>query len=292
MEEFKRGLDADFIKALNAEVEKDSWWKKIVDDKELFIGIRENYLNVYFNGASLLKLGYIGGNLIGETHFKYLLKGLRRHKSVDEYVNFKQGEFKQDWENVEIHPNIEGHLSEIKQTSELFQGKEKKGVHTIILENLNVIDTEIKIPGSGSQFDFAAFRKADNGLELVFYEAKHFSNSSIRARKEPEVIGQIRRYETALSEHTEEIQKSYRQVATNIAALEGYADRRSNLFNKIGNGDFEICPTVHLVIFGFDDPQKKAANAPDGVFVKLKKLLGKNRVLTKGDPKGFRQGIC
>ena len=52
---FNRGLKDEFVEALNREYEKDGgWWKKIVDDPELFIGIREDYLNIYFHGSSLL----------------------------------------------------------------------------------------------------------------------------------------------------------------------------------------------------------------------------------------------
>lgn len=56
---FSRGLKTEFVAALNqAYGDQDSWWKKLVDDNDLYIGIRGNYLNVYFNGGSILELKY------------------------------------------------------------------------------------------------------------------------------------------------------------------------------------------------------------------------------------------
>jgi hypothetical protein len=55
MSMFNRGIDKRFIDRLNAEYER-GWWRSIVCDLELFVAIRENYLNVYWNGNSLLRL--------------------------------------------------------------------------------------------------------------------------------------------------------------------------------------------------------------------------------------------
>ena len=56
MSKFSRGIRDKFVKSLNDEYEKNTWWRRIADDPQLFIGIRENYLNVYFNGGSVLEL--------------------------------------------------------------------------------------------------------------------------------------------------------------------------------------------------------------------------------------------
>ena len=56
-------------------------------------------------------------------------------------------------------------------------------------------------------------------IKLVFYEAKHFENSEIRARIEPKVVEQIRKYHIALSEHKIEIMNSYKRIFKNIVEL-------------------------------------------------------------------------
>lgn len=55
MGNFNRGLCDDFVDALNREYKKtDSWWRRFVDDKHLFIAIRDKYLDVYYCGARIL----------------------------------------------------------------------------------------------------------------------------------------------------------------------------------------------------------------------------------------------
>jgi hypothetical protein len=71
---FNHQIGHDFVNRLNAEYERGGWWRAIVSDTDLFIAIREDYLNVYHNGASLLKLTFMGDRLVGETHYKYLLR--------------------------------------------------------------------------------------------------------------------------------------------------------------------------------------------------------------------------
>ena len=289
---FKRGLKDEFVEALNREYEKDGgWWKKIVDDPELFIGIREDYLNIYFHGSSLLKLEHTGGHLVGETHYKYLLKSPCRDELDNKYVNFKKGYF-DPLNGMESYRDIGEDIDAIKKKAAAsLRGTEKKGVHKIILRNENIIDTEIAFPGSGKRVDFAALREEKNKLKLVFYEAKVFSSSEIRAGVgKPQVIDQLEKYEKILSERAEGIRKSYSRVATTFLDLAG-CGRRSALFQQAKEGSFEVCPEVRLVIFNFNGAQREAANASGGLFARLKDILGKNRVLTKGDPRKFVVGI-
>ena len=72
---FRRGLCQDFVNRLNEMYkESGSWWRKFVDDQELFLAIRDDIVNVHFRGNSLLKLRWEKGDIIGEIHYKYLLK--------------------------------------------------------------------------------------------------------------------------------------------------------------------------------------------------------------------------
>ena len=89
--QFNRGISEAFVQALNCEYEKDGWWTRLVSDKRLFVGIRENCLNVYYKGASVLELRYIEGRFVGRSHFKYLLNQTTDRRS--DYVQFTDGEF-------------------------------------------------------------------------------------------------------------------------------------------------------------------------------------------------------
>src|SRR5271154_5012794 len=74
MEILSRGLTTDFVNALNAAYnDENSWWKPIVDDRELFVTPRKTCVCVYYRGNRLLKLSLNNGRLAGEIHYKYLL---------------------------------------------------------------------------------------------------------------------------------------------------------------------------------------------------------------------------
>ena len=54
---FSRGLRVEFVEALNELYDQPgSWWRRLVDDQGLFLAVRDNYVNVYWLGCSLLRL--------------------------------------------------------------------------------------------------------------------------------------------------------------------------------------------------------------------------------------------
>ncbi len=286
---FRRGLDEPFIDALNSEYGKSGWWKRIVDDKDLFIAIRNGYLNVYFNGGSVLELRHAGGELVGKTHFKHLLN--LATESNDDYIRFSGGKFSP----VEIgksYRDIASDIEGIKKSIKLYQGDEKAGVHHIILDNCNVIDTEIAIPGENARIDFAALQRCKGRMNIVFFEAKTYSSPDIRSQNRPAVLEQICRYNTMICGRREELEEAYRQVLRNVLCLEGWRDRRHPVLSEAAACDLHVDPKIRLVIFGFDAPQRRAAeDGSNGAFRRLRHCLGEDRVLTRGDPKGLRRGI-
>lgn len=59
---------------LFVELEKDPvWWRLLRMDRELYINVRkDNYINVYYRGASIMKLSYDNGKFKAEIHNNYL----------------------------------------------------------------------------------------------------------------------------------------------------------------------------------------------------------------------------
>ena len=76
---FNRGLCDAFVEVLNNEYGKGGWWRNLVDDKETFLAIRENYLNVYYRGNSLLKL-----DLTSNGFRPYIDSAFRSRQSIYE----------------------------------------------------------------------------------------------------------------------------------------------------------------------------------------------------------------
>ncbi|MDE0407655.1 MAG: hypothetical protein OXN81_07310 [Alphaproteobacteria bacterium] len=286
---FNRGLDDRFVDALNEEYEKHSWWSKLVDDNGLYIGIRNNYLNVYFAGGSILELHHRSlGGFTGITHFKYLLN-LSREQAHRDYVKFKNGQF--DPVSIkESYTDIARDIGKIKDAASHYQGDEKKGVHRISIEAKNVIDVEIQIPGERRRIDFATLQWVNDNIEIVFYEAKLYSNGDIRGVN-PKVCEQIREYESMLSRRCEEIAESYSRLVNNIVSMNGWRQRRDEIFMEAANRNLSVNPKVRLAIFDFDDPQKNAANSADGLFTKLKCILGEDRVVAAGRPQDLKSKI-
>lgn len=292
---FERGISTAFVDRLNAEYRAGGWWKAIAEDRDLFIAIRQNYINVYLNGNSLLKLWLEGNELVGETHYKYLLVP----EASRPYVKVIGGQARIESHADLFLPDLTD-LQALKRAASTYSGGEKSGVHQIVMCNPNVIDVEIAFGAenektgstTANRIDFAALRRQAHGLEVVFYEAKQFSNKELRASgADIPVLEQLRRYESFLRNEQQALTASYRTVCENLMALEGVRERYAPVQDMMRElPGFAIQGEVRLVVFGFDNDQKKGPNwLPH--WKKLDDKLGCN-LLLKGDTKDFTNGIA
>lgn len=304
MSEFKRGLTDDFVCKLNDLYgQEKSWWKELVDDPDTFVAIRDNYVNVYYQGASLALVQPSGSGVAARVHYKYLLDP--EPWRDDEYVRVgKDGEV--DWGRLgrESFPMDRINVRALKAAAENYAGEEKTGVHEIIRANHNILDVEIAIGQRGTaakapsapRIDFAALHVSEAGPEVVFYEAKTFANhKALRARGagKPEVISQIRTYEQLLKDNRSSIEKSYEHVCRNLRALSGIRERnrkRYEMLENVAGKPLTIDEEPKLVVFGFDNDQR-VGKTWEPHRKKLEDKLSCERVLLKGDSKDFRNGI-
>ena len=259
---FNRGLSDDFVKALNEEYRKGSWWRNLVDNPKTFLAIRDDYVNIYHSGCSLLMLKLNGGRLEGLVDYKYLLRP--ELKAADPYITVVDGK-----PDLGQHSSLYllddlANVDDLTDAVEPFAGEEKTGVHKIILGNPNVLDVEIAISDRGRalRIDMAALHKVDQGVEIRFYEAKTFSNNSLRAATGmPEVIDQINSYGQLINEQRAAVEESYIQVCRNLSDMDGVAGRhpeRHELLKEIAKGSVQlhVDTELHLLIFGFDADQR------------------------------------
>ena len=219
----------------------------------MFLAIRDNYVNVYYRGCSLVRLTSSPGGVVGEVNYKYLLL-----PEIDdsEYVKVIDGE-----------PRIPDglfvrHLDQLdamKAAAAKHAGAEKTGVHEIVLKNPTVVDVEIAFGGeSNRRIDIASVRSADRAAILTLFEAKHFNNSDLRARKDrsPDVLEQIRAYGDIVDAHRHQIVKSYTTVLRNRLNLKGLAQQhteRHRTIEGLVDRKIELDPMgVRLLVFGFD----------------------------------------
>lgn len=267
MSEFKRGIkNLNFITELN----NNCYFQKMVSDEDLFIAIRNEYINVYYYGQSICKIEFKKreNEIKWTTHKKYLGINESGYSSTGDYLN---------------------RIDELKHNARIYGGREKEQVKKHILEDkgLCILDVEVtfskehsngKVYGKIS-IDYVTVEKNEGEINnLVFYEAKHFNNSEIRANDTPKVFGQLEKYERVLSDsnHKAEILNSYKHIFENIKALN--LNNRSKLDELIGvNSQYlEIDTKPRLILFEIDKNKK------DDIHLnKLRDRLGSKGLILK-----------
>ena len=295
MTPFKRGLDQNFVEKLNEMYDSCSWWREFMNDKDLFLAIRNNYINVYYRGNSLLKLERQGRGrkrtTVGKIHHKYLPS-----RCVDEsaYVKIIDGKSCfQDTKSL-FFENLD--VKKLKVAADCHAGPEKTGVYEIICANGNILDTEVGFSTPRSYVDFAALIEEEQGVKIVFFEAKHFTNQELRTsgNANPKVICQIERYKCLLKKNRHVLIDRYHNVCCNLLCIKGLAEKhpkRHKILKSVAAGT-KLCidEDPRLVVFGYDRDQE---NGDDWKVHReiLEKKLGKCRVFFKRDSKGFTHGI-
>lgn len=250
-----RSLSPKFIDALNVLYnDEKSWWRKIADDKDVFILIRNNELRVQANGGLLLQVNQdLQSNIICKTHEDFL--SLRSEKNP--YVVLEETT-SGPIQRVEGLKGFVKHYSKIKRRINIFTGKERQAVQYLANNLPEIVDIEIGFEGelkpnaskkSVPRIDMAAITEKGT---LVFFEAKLFGNSEIRSKKTPRVVDQLQRYQQLLSKKGNEIITAYQDQLNIYAQLKGQFFK--NRSRKISN--LSIHPHARLIVTDFDASQR------------------------------------
>lgn len=298
---FQRGLPDNFVALMNdAYGQGDSWWRKLVDDGDIFVAVRGGYLNVYYRGNSLIRLDLKSGSLVGAVHYKYLL-----NPGLDEYVPVVEGvpQFQGGLERY--FTQALSNIGALKKAADPYADVEKSGVHEILRCNPNIIDVEAAFGGvprkdgkgvSAPRVDFVALQEDEDEIRLVFFEAKDFGNAALRAGGDrlPDVVEQVVEYRDLLEANREKVEGAYREVCRLLLEIEGQAVRkpvRDAMMRKVVSSEKPLVVDIapRLVVFGFDDAQR----AGEAWKRQERKLLDAlpGPLLMKGSPKGFTVGI-
>lgn len=298
---FKRGIWNDtFMEALRQLASQESWWREVLEDPGLIIAVRDEYLNVYWQGQSLFKVSYRGGKVHAETHPKYLLD-----PSLGTPVPFDGVRFTLPQSPMVHEFKPKTTLRDMKRAAALYAGEEKKGVHTIVRKHPTVLDVEISLRRLDPEedqsplprIDIAAVEHRGNDIYLVFWEAKLFWNKDLRAKKskQPPVIEQVKDYQDILRCHCSSVLESYRQVAKNLVAItemRPHGSALDDVIRRIAATPERLKmadpPEVGLLVFDFDADQRDGA-AWKPHKEKLERALP-NRTRMTGDAKDIRLG--
>jgi hypothetical protein len=296
---FDRGItNPKFVDALK----KWPRWQAIISDKDLFVGIRKECINIYYQGCSLFKISYKEPQLILETHYKYLV-----HPNVKKPLVSWEGERPAVKDRVDEILIQEFELDLLKKSSRWYAEDEKVGVHSILKSNGNIVDVEValspksddeteaedqdpKVRRVADRIDFAAIQKKGGNACIVFFEAKRFHNGELRSQIfKPAVIEQVKRYEAFIEKYRLNLEESYRKVCKNLFELT--PDRIHELVKDVTGGrkQLTVDSDVRLVIFDFSADEDNGRDWRDH-----KKVLCdyfQDRLLMKGKPHKFTRGI-
>jgi hypothetical protein len=249
MWEFSRHVDETVIKELN---KQKLWKEKLKDDCErrnVFLAIREGRISFYSRGGRLFEFN--GNSFI--THIKYT-----SIIDADESKNYITQE---QLVNMKLIDNFIDWYDRIKENCELYSGEEARGISYLYQnssylsdENYIVLDIEVAFKNENNnqeRIDILLYDTQSQSLRFV--EAKHFSNKDLWSNSKPKVIEQIEKYVVQLDLNKEKIIKEYTF----------YIDGLNKLFNKKLKPPKTIEPKISLLIFGFDDAQKRGDRFQD-----------------------------
>lgn len=287
---FHRRISAKFIENLNRVYdESGTWWRKIVDDKDVFIAIRQDYIDVYYKGGALLKVIDAGkGKINCLIHQKYLLvadeeneanyRSLTRPPRGTPGVGLQIRDLAAFSENyVKIKSNVQ-RLAGIERKVEndiasradvklgividmeiAFSKKDIKDTDAMSGDAILTARASNYAPGIAkssrvrvpSRMDFAMMT-ADGSL--LFFELKLYENPELRSKDSPPVVDQLRAYTNLLQNQTQAIERAYQGVLESWRDLHGtFFKRRSQLAST----KLRVDTHPRLLIVDFDDDQKK-----------------------------------
>lgn len=223
------------------------WKNKLKDDclkQKVLLAIRENYIDFYHKGGRLFNFNNNGFR----THIKYASVIVSKGKDYLTHEELKTSNLITDFESG---------YARIKENCALFSTIEPLCVSEIYhkhsyLSTSNVVVLDIEIcfesltdKGKMDRIDMLIYDKSAKVLQFV--EAKHFTNPEIWSETKPRVIDQLDRYEKQIDKRKQSILENYIEYVKII----------NDLFEISLPLPVEIHPKTMLLIFGFDDNQKR-----------------------------------
>ncbi len=252
-----------------------AWLRDALGDPKLFFALRDERIDVYYRGRALYSIEFSGGRVIPKTHVKYLILD-----DGDRYIKMRNGSF--DYKR----PYLQGvyqekvSLRQMKAAARTFSGVESVGVYDAINKDPFVIDVEVAFNRSSEgvterddleagrkqdRIDVVRLRKKSEGVDLVFWEAKHFSNSELFNDK---ILNQLAAYEKQLQAREDQLLTAFQNVCAFHVSLsrlrknlrfDGASDDHLEMLEGLASGSLplNVVKEPSLFVFGFDSDQKK-----------------------------------
>jgi hypothetical protein len=226
------------------------WGRRIFDYRQgkdhLFIAVRDRYLSVYINGRAVFKkVEEKNGRLVALFDQRYLYG--KDHPSGDLCFDgekiFRKGNESGRIESEHSPRHFAAWVHRVRSYDLVDLGDEKvssdpedvseKGSLARHALDPAVINLEMALPGFPSvskktgkeiliapRIDMVRLEQTGAGAELVFIEAKLFSNGALRsASSENPTVNQIRKYRDYLDRHRDSICLAYVQACKHLVEI-------------------------------------------------------------------------
>ena len=187
------------------------WWKKLKEVDNLYFNIRKNNrINIYYRGASIMSLSWKDGKIVAEIHNYYL----GYEKNICEKLSIKYGNETLKPEEIICRiPTIMKRVEANKKNAACLEGEEINGKNyssekyyqsEMYLNNNQYIDTEFAVSlDDGTAIRIDLVKVNENG-EIQFEELKLIDDdrldSAKHKNKEVEILRQMNSYEQFLKE--------------------------------------------------------------------------------------------
>lgn len=302
MSDFKRGIKNEaFLEGLRRLAAEESWWRDVLLDRSLIVAVRDEYLNVYWQGQSIFRVSFANGRVAASTHPKYLL-----NPDVSGQIFLAGGSFElEKLQTTMLIGSYEGPvtLSKLKRAAGLFSGGEKEGVHAIATSNPSVVDVEIALSANGlsdvgslPRLDMAVFEPAAGHVDLVFWEAKLFGNPQVAPGS---IVLQVGKYQRVVEAFQQKLLDSYRLVAKNlveISKMSGGVRQVVQAVQQVADGSAHLSVStsdIGIIVYGYDADHQRPGSRGETLKKELARALseigvGQERLRFRGDPKGLR----
>lgn len=273
MQDFQpRFLTPEFVTAVKVEA-KGGWWRDVLDDPDLLIMVRENYLSVYYLGGAVFKRVELVRSESGHPQLKacldskYLAVG-ESNEASDGDVSLRGTSFAPIARLPEpafVRDYTSDTLRLIKRniSRRWPETKERSGVYHIAMNNPHVIDIELSVPGEYNgastdhpQVDLVALEGDGDRVRLVFWEAKRRKSKELTDRgARRHVVQQIAEYREVAARNAPALEMGYAKLVKNLieigrlrnpARLAHHNLERVNADRVVYVGD----PQAGLIVFG------------------------------------------
>ncbi len=196
------------------ELEKNNteWWQNLVNDPSIYIDIRkDNIINAYYRGASIIKLEYSNG-LTGKIHYEYIPL-----KSEQPYVSYKFNRNSVEFNTEDIAPHLLNNfdsdvLKAIKSRINKFNdtSSEKCIQSELILKDGFFIDSEFAYKKDVEEELRIDLVRIDTDLKkIVFYEVKTILNPELQNEK---IVSQLTKYKSFAENYSPYLLDHYKKL--------------------------------------------------------------------------------